>query len=149
MRKIQRTTMKTTTSFGRLLASSWALSLALFIGTSATAQPSVGVSIDINKPGVYGRIEIGNSPPPVVYAQPVIIAPQRVRQAPVYLYVPPGHQKHWGKHCAKYGACGQPVYFVQERWIQERHDHRHDHDRGHGRGHDKKEKKHKHGHRDD
>jgi hypothetical protein len=143
--------MKTITSFRRLLAASLALPLSLFIGTSATAQPSVGVSIDINKPGVYGRIDIGNVPPPVVYAQPIIIAPARVRPAPVYLYVPPGHQKNWGKHCAKYGACGQPVYFVQERWIQERHEHG-QRDHGHYDKHDKKEKKekkHKHGHRDD
>jgi hypothetical protein len=38
----------------------------------------------------------------------------------VYLYVPPGHQKNWAKHCARYAACGQPVYFVQERWVVDR-----------------------------
>jgi hypothetical protein len=43
-----------------------------------------------------------------------------VYQRSVYLYVPPGHQKHWAKHCASYAACGQPVYFVQEAWVQER-----------------------------
>ena len=66
-------------------------------------------------PGVYGRIEIGTMPPPpLIYPQPVIIypAPQVVQQ-PLYLHVPPGHAKKWSKHCAKYNACGQPVYFVR------------------------------------
>ena len=31
---------------------------------------------------------------------------------PIYLHVPPGHAKNWRKHCHKYNACGQPVYFV-------------------------------------
>lgn len=109
----------------------------------AFAQTSVGVSIGIHQPGVYGRIDIGNfPPPPVIYPQPVVIVPTPVAvyQRPVYLYVPPGHQKNWGKYCGRYAACGQPVYFVQETWVRERYDERrHDDDRGrgHGRGHDK------------
>jgi hypothetical protein len=35
---------------------------------------------------------------------------------PIYLHVPPGHAKDWGKHCGKYDACGRRVYFVEERW---------------------------------
>jgi hypothetical protein len=104
--------------------------------SAASAQTSVGVSIGINQPGVYGRIDIGNMPPPpVVVAQPMIIAPTPVAvyQRPVYLYVPPGHQKNWAKHCGSYAACGQPVYFVQERWVQERYD---NYQREHGHGHD-------------
>lgn len=69
-------------------------------------------------PGVYGRIEIGNAPPPpVVYVQPVIIQrpPVFVEQAPLYLHVPPGHAKKWSKHCARYNACNRPVYFVKVR----------------------------------
>ena len=96
--------------------------LATCLAASAWAQTSVGVSIGINQPGVYGRIDIGNYPQPVLVSpQPIIIAaPQRVVVAPqpVYLYVPPGHQKNWGKHCGKYNACAQPVYFVQEDWYQ-------------------------------
>lgn len=118
----------------------------------AVAQTSVGVSVSVHQPGVYGRIDIGNFPPPpvaVVYPQPVIIAPTpvAVHQQPVYLYVPPGHQKHWSKHCGRYNACGQPVYFVQENWVRERYEEHHGHeDRGHhGRG----EGKHKSKHRDD
>jgi hypothetical protein len=94
----------------------------------ADAQTNVGVSIGINQPGVYGRIDIGNypqpvvvNPQPVIIAQPVVVAPRQ----PIYLYVPPGHQKHWGQHCARYNACGQPVYFVQEQWVRERYAHEH------------------------
>lgn len=134
------------------------LTLATFAiaAASASAQTNVGVSIGIHQPGVYGRIDIGNMPPPpVVLPQPVIIqpAPIAVVRQPIYLYVPPGHQKNWAKHCARYAACGQPVYFVQERWVQQRYDDyrrdhrhdRHDHDRGRGpgRGHGKGPGKHR------
>ena len=117
------------------------LALAACALTPAFAQTNVGVSIGINQPGVYGRIDIGNNPQPrVIYAQPVVIAPSPVAvyQRPIYLYVPPGHQKHWDKHCQRYNACGQPVYFVQETWVRERYEEQHRYkdrdDRGHGRG---------------
>ena len=58
-----------------------------------------------------------------------------VQQPPLYLYVPPGHAKDWGKHCYRYNACGRPVYFVQENWVRERYEERHGH--GNGRGHGK------------
>ena len=134
------------------------------ISGSLLAQTSVGVSVGINQPGVYGRIDIGNYPPPVlVYPQPVIITPPpvMVQRQPVYLYVPPGHQKKWGKHCASYNACGQPVYFVQEQWVRERYQQAHPQWQGgdgkHGKPdkydkydkHDKHGKKDKHGGRDD
>jgi hypothetical protein len=102
------------------------------------AQTSVGVSIGIQQPGVYGRIDIGNYPQPmVVYPQPIVIAPSPVAvyQRPIYLYVPPGHQKNWAKHCYRYNACGQPVYFVQESGHEGRGDHDRDNGRGKGRGH--------------
>jgi hypothetical protein len=123
-----------------------ALVLAAVAVAPAHATTNVGVSVGIHQPGVYGRIEIGNLPPPVVvYPQPVVIAPTPVAvyQRPIYLYVPPGHQKHWSKHCGRYGACGQPVYFVQETWVREHYRDRDDDDR-HGR------RKHKHRkHKDD
>jgi len=97
-------------------------------------------------PGVYGRINIGDAgPPPVLYAQPIIIERRpRARYEPVYLYVPPGHAKNWSKHCARYDACYRPVYFVKEPvrsrgrhdnqgWRDDRHD-RYDRNDGHGRG---------------
>ena len=123
-----------------------ALRLAIALGcTSAAAQTNVGVVVEVHQPGVYGRIEIGNlPPPPVIYPQPVVIAPTPVAvyQRPVYLYVPPGHQKNWSKHCAQYAACGQPVYFVQEAWVRDRYDEQH----GHGsQGSKGKKQKGKHG----
>ena len=68
------------------------------------------------RPGVYGRVDIGNSPPPpLVYSKPMVIVrqPRPVEVRPIYLHVPPGHAKNWSKHCRKYNACGSPVYFVK------------------------------------
>ena len=121
------------------------LVIALCSVVPAMAQTNVGVSVSVAQPGVYGRIDIGNMPPPpVIYAQPVVIVPTpvAVHRQPIYLYVPPGHQKNWSKHCSRYGACGQPVYFVQESWVRERYEAMDDH-RGprhrahesHGKGH--------------
>jgi len=116
------------------------LLLAAFAAGPAFAQ--VGVSVEVHQPGVYGRIDIGPQPPPVVYAQPIIIAPVHQRREPLYLYVPPGHQKKWDKHCARYNACDRPVYFVREDWVQQRYDEAHGHPgkgkgHGHGKGHGK------------
>jgi len=45
-------------------------------------------------PGVYGQVQIGNErPPPLVYAQPMLIVPQTAPPPPVYLHVPPGTPK--------------------------------------------------------
>ncbi len=121
-----------------------ALALVAAATSPAFSQTSVGVSVGINQPGVYGRIDIGNvAPPPVILPQPVIIRPRPVvvHQEPVYLYVPPGHQKNWSKHCGRYRACGQPVYFVQETWVRERYEEQQH--REHPGGHGGKEKKHK------
>jgi hypothetical protein len=119
----------------------------LSVGGAALAQTSVGVSVQVAQPGVYGRIDIGNMPPPpVVYAKPIVVTQPAVvvPVQPTYLYVPPGHQKKWSKHCHRYNACGQPVYFVQESWVRERYEHEHGrkdkHDKpgkGHGKGHGK------------
>ncbi len=101
-----------------------ALAVIACAAAPALAQTNVGVSIGINQPGVYGRIDIGNFPQPlVVYPQPVVIvqSPVAVYQRPIYLYVPPGHQKNWAKHCGRYRACGQPVYFVREDWVREQY----------------------------
>ena len=65
--------------------------------------------------GSYGRIEIGNTPPPVYYSQPVIITQPRyaVQQPPIYVNVPPEHRGDWRQHCSRYSACDRPVYFVR------------------------------------
>ena len=123
--------------------------IALVLGAaaigSAVAQPSVGVSIGINQPGVYGRINIGDIPrPALVLPQPVIIVQPRVvvERQPIYLYVPPVHQQNWRQYCGRYSACGQPVYFVQDQWVRERYEHEHpDWNRGRHRGWDKHDKK--------
>lgn len=123
----------------------FALLLALGAAVSANAGTSVGVSIDINQPGVYGRINIGNvAPPMLLYPQPVIIVPSpvAVHQQPIYLYVPPGHQKNWARHCARYRACGQPVYFVQEQWVRERYEQHRQHGRDEQRGRGEHERGH-------
>ena len=140
-----------------------ALILAAGAVGSAVAQTSVGVSIGINQPGVYGRIDIGNLPAPaLVLPHPVIIAPPPVviERRPIYLYVPPAHQRDWRRYCGRHNACGQPVYFVHDQWVRERYEHEHPgwergrhrgwdkhddrgrgngKDKGHGRGHDKRD----------
>jgi hypothetical protein len=134
------------------------------IAIAACAVPAfaqqVGVSVQVNQPGLYGRIDIGSvpQPPVVIYQQPMVIQPSPVAvyQAPIYLRVPPGHERRWSYYCGRYGACGQPVYFVREDWYQRQyvpahwHGHGHDHDRdhddhGHDRGHDRDDHDREHG----
>ena len=94
------------------------------IALLAAALPSLAADVDVRvivsgdvRPGIYGRVDLGGAPPPpVVYANPVVIVrepPRPVPVQPIYLHVPPGHAKHWSKHCRKYNACGVPVYFVK------------------------------------
>lgn len=146
--------------FNFISAARTGLSLAaLFLSASVWANTNVGVSISVDQPGFYGRVDIGQQPPPVIYAQPIIIqqSPVAVNRRPIYMRVPPGHSKRWARYCGRYNACGQPVYFIQphqghdhdgyardERRDEHRgggkhgrghdHDHGHGHDRGHGGG---------------
>jgi len=110
------------------------LTLAAAAVLPAHAATSVGISIGINAPGQYGRIDINNYPQPVlINAQPLIYAPSPVAvyQRPIYLYVPYAHQTSWGRYCGYYSACGQPVYFVQERWVHDEYRREHDNRNGH------------------
>lgn len=101
----------------RAVLAAAALSLS---ATVPAADLDVGVSIGISQPGVYGRIDIGRFPQPVLVSpQPVYVIQQPRRVEPVYLWVPPGHQKNWRKHCQRYDACGVPVYFVKDDWYQQ------------------------------
>ena len=123
--------------------------VAIVAAVAPAMAADVGVSVSISQPGVYGRIDIGSFPQPaVVVAQPVLVQPApRVVVAqpvapvqPVYMWVPPGHRKHWAKHCGEYNACGVPVYFVRDDWYQQnvmrgRHHDDDDGDRGHGHEH--------------
>lgn len=134
--------------------------LAAFAAPSFAAD--VGVSVNIGEPGFYGQIDIGNFPQPrVIYTQPVVIEHEVIPGGPVYLRVPPGHRKHWAKHCAEYDACGRQVYFVSDTWYTNeyvpryRHEHGEDHDEGdhdeghgHGNGHGNGHGHGKHGHDD-
>lgn len=122
----------------------FALAAAIAAAPLAANAADVGVSINFSQPGMYGRVDIGQfpQPPQVIVAQPVMVLPPPPAAPPpqpVYLWVPPGHRKHWEKHCQEYGACGQPVYFVQEDWyrhhVMEREDHDEEHGHGHGHGH--------------
>ena len=104
------------------------LALVLAAGAIGTATAQTSVSIGINQPGVYGRITIGDLPPPaLVLPQPVIIerAPVVVQRAPIYLYVPAAHQHDWRRYCGRYNACNQPVYFVREEYVRERYEREH------------------------
>jgi len=124
---------------------------AALIATSAPAVAAdVGVSISIGDPGFYGRLDIGDFPQPrVIYRQPVVIERVQVVRPPIYLRVAPGHAKNWRKHCGRYDACGERVYFVQDTWYsqeyapryRERHGRR-DHDGGKDRGRKSKNDRH-------
>ena len=132
--------------------------IALALAAAPALATDVGVSISVGQPGFYGQIDIGSFPQPrVIYPQPMIIDRVHVVGAPLYLRVPPGHEKHWNKHCYEYHACGRPVYFVHHDWYEheyvpayreryghdDRHDDHYDDEHGHGHGHDKG---HGHGH---
>jgi hypothetical protein len=96
------------------------LAAIIVFASGSTLATEVGVSITVGQPGFYGRIDIGNYPQPrLIYAEPVIIEQVVVLPPPVYLRVPPGHAKHWSKHCHEYQACGQRVYFVQDSWYED------------------------------
>lgn len=139
---------------------------ALVFAAAMLAAPAfaadVGVSISVGQPGFYGRIDIGNAyPRPVlVYPQAVVVDRVPAGRPPLYLNVPPGHAKHWSRHCREYNACGERVYFVRNDWYereyvphyQREHGPREDrhgmHDEGHrehGQGHDHRDHD---GHRD-
>ena len=112
-------------------------------------------------PGVYGQVVLGNRPPPpLVYARPVVAVPvvvaEPVPMEPIYLHVPPGHAKHWRKHCHEYDACNRPVYFVRSAEYEpgyrpdRRHEeHEHGHHGDHGDRDDDRGDDHGHGHHDD
>ena len=96
------------------------LAILISLVFSPVLADDLGVSISIGQPGFYGQINLGSHypRPQLIYPDPVIAIPPVivVQQQPIYLYVPPGHAKKWSKHCSRYNACNQPVYFIQESW---------------------------------
>jgi len=127
----------------------------LAVGVMAPRAHAQNVSISAAitgevMPGVYGQVVLGSRPPPpVVYAQPVVVEPTPVVVGappvePIYLHVPPGHAKNWRKHCHEYHACNRPVYFVRSAEYEPgyrsdhghgEHGHHHDEDGDHDHGH--------------
>ncbi|MBU1435729.1 MAG: hypothetical protein KKF79_00005 [Gammaproteobacteria bacterium] len=112
-----------------ILPSLFAVSTLLVPQTQAS-DVSISVQGQI-QPGVYGQLQVGQ-PAVTVYQQPVYT--QRVYAQPVYtkqVYAQPvyqerrvivqpilvqaskKHRKHWKKYCHHYGACQQPVTFVE------------------------------------
>ena len=139
----------------RILSPILILSALAAAATCAQAQ-NVSVNAVITGqvvPGVYGQVVLGNAPPPpVVYQQPVVVAPVvgAPPMEPIYLHVPPGHAKHWRKHCAEYHACGRPVYFVRSAEYEPGFDReRWEHEHGHGHHEHGEHGDHEHGDRDD
>lgn len=160
------------TGFLKIFSASCAVlfGLALVPMKASAVNISIGVGGEV-LPGVYGTVNIDNGYyPALVYAEPLIVTrPSRIL-APVYLHVPPGHLKKWGRYCGRYGACSRPVYFVKSRdyydfsprYIEPRYiyrdrityvdrgghgDHRHHYygDREHKRHYDRKEHHRDHG----
>ncbi|WP_153110700.1 hypothetical protein [Propionivibrio limicola] len=122
------------------------------LSTPALAT-DVGMSLSIGQPGFYGQIDIGGYPrPALIYSQPVVIEHVPVRRPPIYLHVPPGHAKHWSKHCYEYGACGERVYFVKKDWYAREYVPRYQRAQGEYRHHDRDRHRHhedyRHGGRD-
>lgn len=93
--------------------------LLLTAAGAAHAQQPAYVNVTAGgplRPGVYGRIEVRNAPPPpLVSARPVVASMELgpPRYEPVYLYVPGGQVRRWSKFCQRYDACDRPVYFVR------------------------------------
>ena len=104
----------------------------LLIGVGASRAGELSVRILLSgevAPGVYGQVQIGNErPPPLVYAQPMVIVAQDAPPPPIYLHVPPGHAKHWRKYCREYNACNRPVFFVRSAEYEPGYEHRNDDD---------------------
>jgi uncharacterized protein YcfJ len=94
------------------------VAVTAFCVSGGLAAADIAVSVATSGPAYYGRLEVGNLPPPqLVYAQPILVEPTATARQPIYLHVPPGHAKHWAQHCHRYNACAQPVYFVQDTWF--------------------------------
>lgn len=128
-----------------------AVALTFFAVCAAPAMAAdVGVSVRIGDPGFYGELNIRDyGRPRLLNDRPVLVERRYRNLAPVYLRVPPGHQRNWARFCDRYDACYRPVYFVRDDWYRNvyapryRELHHHDHpgarhddrrdDRRHGR----------------
>ncbi len=104
---------------------------ASLAGQTMAFAGDVSVSVNLNAPGLYGQITLGGDvpAPELILSQPVVaIAPREgvvSQPPPLYLHVPPGHERHWAQHCREYNACGRPVYFVSDHWYRDVYTPRH------------------------
>lgn len=113
------------------------LALAAMLAALATSTlaADVGVSLSIGEPGFYGRLDIGDYPQPqLIYRRPTFIGRVEPSRPPLYLRVPPGHARHWSRHCREYDACGERVYFVQDNWYRNEYVPRYQMQDGRGEG---------------
>ena len=98
---------------------------AVLCASAALPALATSVSISVHQPGVYGRVTVGEPVPQTAWMapQPVVVVPSPVvvERAPIYLYVPTAHTNNWPRHCGRYNACSQPVIFVRDSWVRERH----------------------------
>jgi hypothetical protein len=97
------------------------LAAAALLATAPAGAADVGTLGSPGELGPYGQIQIdaGIFPrPQVLFPKPVVIRQVDAGEAgdPVYLYVPEDHAKNWRKHCQKYNACDQRVFFVEDNW---------------------------------
>jgi hypothetical protein len=87
---------------------------------------AANITIGINQPGIYGRVTFSEPIPQQdwIYQQAMVITPMQygMQRQPIYMYVPVTHSSNWGRYCNYYNACAQPVIFVQDRWVRERHE---------------------------
>ena len=92
------------------------LLVACALAAAAVAVPAVaqvGVSITVGEPGFYGRLDVGGYQPRVIYREPVVVERYYRNQTPIYVRVPPGHQKNWNR-IAAVTSVRSPVYFVRD-----------------------------------
>lgn len=106
-----------------------ALAIILAIAACVTASGVQAKRVVVGDYDYYGPLVIHDERPVVIVQEPRIVH-SRGHREPLYVRVPPGHAKHWEKHCAKYRACDRPVYFVDDHWYHEHYAHK---GKGHGR----------------
>ena len=93
-------------------------SVAVVLGIATCVAASTATAKHPGDRDYYGVLTIRGDRPVVIVEEPRVVHP-RGHSEPLYVRVPPGHAKHWEKHCAKYRACERPVYFVDDHWYHE------------------------------
>ncbi len=100
------------------------VSATLFSLFTAEAARASSVEVSLHGqilPGVHGHVRVADPYPR--YDRVIVI------EAPYQ------HRRDWARHCHRYGACGQPVRFVEVREYEEqrhwhkpkKHRHKHHH----------------------